>query len=161
MVQVCVADDDQAIREVVAGLLRGEGFAVETFRDGATLLERAHAARAPLIVLFGVALLGLDGAAFLAALAANPPLTARHRFLLLTAWGRRPPPEAEALLPLMHVPVIEHPFDRIALLTAVAAAACGLACAGGGADWAERAQPSLRGSQRCTEPRGPAGRTAS
>ena len=130
MVRVCVADDDQDIRAIVAEFLQDEGFETETFGSGAALLERVQHAAEALVVLFDLAMPGMSGMDFLAALAADPALTVRHRFLLITAstWGRAP--EVETLLLRTGVPVIEKPFTLGTLLEAVEEVARSLGTAG-------------------------------
>ena len=130
MVRVCVADDDGAIREVVAEFLRKAGYEVEAFDGGAALLERLRTAWEPLVALFDLTMPHLGGAAFLAALAAEPALTVRHRFLLLIPWGWGREPEIALLLLQTGVQVIEKPFDLDALLEAVGEVAHELADAG-------------------------------
>ena len=130
MVRVCVADDDQDIRGIVAEFLQDEGFEVETFDGGAELLGRVQAAADELVVLFDLTMPGMSGRDFLAALAAYPALTVRHRFLLMTAWGKAIAPEVDALLLQTGVPVIEKPFPLATLLEAVEAAARSLEVAG-------------------------------
>lgn len=58
--RVLVADDDDLVREVVAAVLRGEGYEVRTARNGAEALEEARGG--PLhLVLLDVQMPGMDG----------------------------------------------------------------------------------------------------
>lgn len=130
MVRVCVAADDSAIREVVAAFLREEGCEVEACDGGAALLERLRTAWEPLVALFDLTMPHLGGIEFLAALAADPPLMVRHRFLLLIPWGWGREPEVALLLLQTGVQAIEKPVTLDALLAAVREAAHDLADAG-------------------------------
>jgi DNA-binding response OmpR family regulator len=60
MVKVLVVDDDAAIRELAATVLRREGFTVLTARDGEEALHRARAEQ-PALILLDLMLPRLDG----------------------------------------------------------------------------------------------------
>lgn len=57
---VVVADDDRITRELVAGLLRAQGFVVETFDDGKSVLERVSHGGVDLVLL-DVLMPGISG----------------------------------------------------------------------------------------------------
>lgn len=48
---ILVADDDRVTRELVAGLLRAQGYQVETFDDGKTILDRVARGSVDLVLL--------------------------------------------------------------------------------------------------------------
>ena len=78
---ILVVDDDEAIREAVADLLRGEGYRAETAADGPAGLEAAQRLR-PALVLLDMRLPRLDGWALAGALRARAP---RVPILAMTA----------------------------------------------------------------------------
>ena len=127
MEHVCVVDDDPAIRLTVGEVLEDEGFAVEVLGDGVGLLERLQAAPEPVVVLLDLRMPHLDGIEVLAALAADPPLAARHRCIVMTGAAGDWPAGVDALLRQLRVPVVEKPFALETLLGAVEVAARGLA----------------------------------
>lgn len=126
MEHVCVVDDDPDVRLTVGDLLEDEGFAVDVLGDGLSLLERLRSAAQPRVVLLDLHMPHLDGAGVLAALACDPVLAARHRYILVTGAMQDRPPEIDALLLLLDVPVVEKPFALETLLGAVEVAAQGL-----------------------------------
>lgn len=126
MEHVCVVDDDPAIRLTLGEVLEDEGFAVDVLGDGVGLLERLRFASQPLVVVLDLRMPHVDGAAVLAAVAVDPTLAARHRYILVTGETHDRPPEVDALLLQLHVPVVEKPFTLEALLGAVEVAAQGL-----------------------------------
>jgi DNA-binding response OmpR family regulator len=65
---IFIADDECVLAELLAYFLRDEGFAVETFEDGRTLLSVAESAHPPDLVVSDVMMLGLDGYALADAL---------------------------------------------------------------------------------------------
>jgi CheY-like chemotaxis protein len=65
---IFVVDDDEDIREVLSMALTGEGFAVETARDGAEALARLLGGLRPSIVLLDLMMPGLSGEDLVSAL---------------------------------------------------------------------------------------------
>jgi len=57
---IVVADDDRVTRELVAGLLRAQGYIVETFDDGKSVLDRASKGGVDLVLL-DVLMPGISG----------------------------------------------------------------------------------------------------
>ena len=84
---VLVVEDDDAVRNNVARLLRLEGYQVDIASNGARGLERARALR-PDVVVTDVSMPGLDGFALVEALRADPALAATA-VLMLTALDDR------------------------------------------------------------------------
>src|SRR2546428_4460498 len=83
MATVLVVDDDDSIRDLVAGILRKEGYAVETADDGNSAMARIQAGGLDLVVS-DVNMPGMDGIALLKmAKALSPDLP----IVLVTAGG--------------------------------------------------------------------------
>ncbi len=102
-----IVDDEEEVASVLAEILRGDGFVVETAADGAAARERL-AARSFDIVLSDLRMPGLDGAALHAWLTeARPALAARVVFVT----GDRLGAGAEALLAATGRPVLAKPFS--------------------------------------------------
>ena len=87
MTAVLVVEDDDAIRNNVARILRLEGYEVSVATNGIEGLERAQAVR-PDIVLSDINMPGMDGFAFVGALRADPAF-ATTVVMLLTALDDR------------------------------------------------------------------------
>lgn len=119
MTRVCVVDDESAIRQVVGEFLQDEGYEVALLDDGVGLLEWLRAATEPSIVLVDLFMPHLNGADLLAAIAADPLLSDRHRYIMMTGASFGRPPEVDALLLQLHVPIVEKPFMLETLLAAV------------------------------------------
>jgi two-component system NtrC family sensor kinase len=102
-----VVDDEEEVAQVLAEILRGEGFVVEVVNDGARARDRL-AERSFDIVLSDLRMPGLDGAALHAWLAqARPALADRVAFVT----GDRLGPGADALLAATGRPVLAKPFS--------------------------------------------------
>lgn len=83
MKTIFVVEDDAAIAELIAYALRGEGFTVQTFGDGALYLS-ALCETLPDLTLLDIMLPGLDGLSILQRLRGNMR-TASMPVILLTA----------------------------------------------------------------------------
>lgn len=70
--RVLVVEDDQEIRETIAGCLEGLGVEAIRARDGVEGLERLATEAAPQAILLALCMPRLDGHGFLAALRQNP-----------------------------------------------------------------------------------------
>jgi CheY-like chemotaxis protein len=79
---VLIVEDDATQRDLLAEVLRGEGYAVSVASDGAEGLAAARAA-APDVVLLDLMMPGMDGASFLAELRRDEAL-ASARIVLAT-----------------------------------------------------------------------------
>lgn len=121
-VAVLVVDDDSTIRQSLRWVLEDTDFAILEAADGIAALDIVRHEPRRLVVLLDLLMPRLDGVGVLRAVAAEPELLARRAFVLLSAHGRTPPPELEALL-FAEVP---KPFDLNDLLDVVAAAAASL-----------------------------------
>ena len=123
MTHVLVVDDDEPTRDVLRLMLEDVGYAVSEAVNGAGALQALRESGEPQLVLLDLDLPGTDGLDVLEAVAADPSLAQRHRFILLTAvsevrWTRTQPMR-EAL----DVPLLLKPFDIGDLLSAIADAA--------------------------------------
>ncbi|MES2949077.1 MAG: response regulator [Pseudomonadota bacterium] len=81
MTRVLIVDDDPTIRQIVATLLKIEGFDVATAADGRMALQQVLD-HAPDVVLSDVRMPHMNGYELLAAIRANPDLN-RMRFIFL------------------------------------------------------------------------------
>jgi CheY-like chemotaxis protein len=88
--RVLVVDDDEAIRDTIALVLREEGLVVATAGNGGEALDwlRAHPQEAGLVLL-DLMMPVMDGSAFLEARAADPVM-ARVPVVVITAGGDCP-----------------------------------------------------------------------
>jgi CheY-like chemotaxis protein len=124
---VLVVDDDETIRDMLRFLLEEEGYTVYEAADGEAALARLRAHPCGMVVLLDLNLPSLDGASVLAAIVAEPPLAARHAFLLMTADDGMARPAISALLVALGMRVVTKPFGIARILAAVARAARTLA----------------------------------
>lgn len=62
---VLVVEDDHAIREAIAFLLRAEGYKVETAHDGRDALKKLESGIIPCLILLDLAMPNMDGPAFI------------------------------------------------------------------------------------------------
>ncbi len=114
MATILVLEDDSTIRDVVAGVLEDEGYAVVAAPDGESLWDAATGW--PALVLLDLRLVRVDGDEVLARLRANPaarhiPVVVMSAIADLEAYAARP--GVAAILP--------KPFDLEELLGLVAA----------------------------------------
>jgi CheY-like chemotaxis protein len=129
MTAVLVVDDDPVSRALLRFVLEDEeGYSVHEAFHGGPAFTQLHASLEPLAVLLGLTMPAVDGEAVLQAVAADPALAARHRYIMVTAAVERAStgPVAE-LRERLDVPLIAKPFDMGEVLAAVAKAAGQLA----------------------------------
>jgi CheY-like chemotaxis protein len=81
-----VVDDDDDIRETLAGLLEDEGYAVRACATGQEALEALRSGLAPRVILLDLMMPVMDGAEFRRAQLADPAL-ASIPVILITAAG--------------------------------------------------------------------------
>lgn len=120
---VLVVDDDADTRQVLHALLEDTGYAVFLAPDGEPALQRLREHPRGMVVLLDLNMPGVDGAAVLRAVAAEPALAARHAFVLLTANAHTFSLAFAQLLSHLAVPVVPKPFDIDQLLAVVDQAA--------------------------------------
>ena len=121
--QILIVEDDEPIRELLAELLREVGYRVFTAPDGKPALERLCTHPEGLVVLLDLMMPGMDGYALLQAVAADPLLTARHRYILMSATTKTLPLKLVQLLKHLNVAWVPKPFDLDEVLAAVQRAA--------------------------------------
>jgi CheY-like chemotaxis protein len=107
---VLVVDDEQGLLEVMRFTLEGEGFAVETARNGAEALEQLRTGVRPALVLLDLMMPVMSGWEFLDEVA-RFPLQQPLPIVVLTAGGMQGVPGA--------VEVLRKPYDLGILLEAV------------------------------------------
>jgi CheY-like chemotaxis protein len=98
---VLIVDDDPDLLDVTSFVLEGEGFPVETARDGAEALERLRAGRLPAVVLLDLMMPVMNGYQFLEEVAKDPSLK-EIPVVVLTAASLMEVPRA---LKVMHKPI--------------------------------------------------------
>jgi CheY-like chemotaxis protein len=116
---VLIVEDDEPIRELLAALLREEGYTVFTAPDGRPALERLRAHSEGLIVLLDLMMPGMDSFALLQAIAAEPPLPTQHVYILMSATTKTLPLKVVQLLKQLNVAWIPKPFDIDEVLAVV------------------------------------------
>jgi len=86
---VMVVDDDDDIRETLAGLLEDEGYEVAGYPTGRDALDALQGGMAPRVILLDLMMPVMDGAEFRRAQLADPKL-ASIPVVLITAAGLEP-----------------------------------------------------------------------
>lgn len=119
MARVLVVDDDQDIRDVVRFILEDAGHEVLEASDGNTALQVMRATPASLVVLLDLLMPQPNGIDVLKEVIADPHLSHRHAYLLLTADNTNLRQQAESLLTQLSAQVISKPFDVGKLLEMV------------------------------------------
>lgn len=85
MAKILVADDDQAIREMLQMMLETFNYEVLTATDGQEALKVIQASHERLIVMLDLFMPRLDGREVLRTIAADATLSTRHTYILLSA----------------------------------------------------------------------------
>jgi CheY-like chemotaxis protein len=112
---VCVIEDDDDIREVIAEVLMDRGYEVLSAVDGASALECLHACRTPCcLILLDLMMAGMNGWEFRRQQLADPTL-ASIPVVLMTGAGN--PVRADEQLGTAGA--LEKPLDLDELLTRV------------------------------------------
>jgi CheY-like chemotaxis protein len=106
----------QQSRRRDAGAQRG------AWQDGWPALQQLRACREPMVVLLDMEMPRMDGVAVLQEVAADPVLSTKHAFVVVTANASALPPAFSALLRRLQVPVVPKPFDLDELFTVVSQA---------------------------------------
>ncbi len=110
--QVLIADDDRDIRDSLRFLLETEEDCVVTeVADGAEALAVIQNAREPLMAFLDQVMPRLTGIGVLRAIAEDPDILARTRFVLFSARHEAFPPDDTALLQRLGVIRVRKPFD--------------------------------------------------
>jgi CheY-like chemotaxis protein len=85
MTKILVADDDQAIREMLQMMLETFNYEVFTASDGKEALKAIQTSQDRLIVMLDLVMPRLDGREVLRIIAADTTLSTRHVYILLSA----------------------------------------------------------------------------
>ena len=85
MTKILIADDDQAIREMLRMMLETFNYEVMLVNDGKEALDVIQASQDRLIVMLDLFMPRLDGRQILRAIASDATLSAQHTYILLTA----------------------------------------------------------------------------
>lgn len=121
-VAVLVVDDDGPIRQTLRWALEETTYPVLEAPDGSAALDVLRHDLRPLVVLLDLLMPRLDGVGVLRAIAAEPSLSVRRAYVLLSAQNCTFPSELEELL----FAIVPKPFDLTDLLDTVDAAAASL-----------------------------------
>ena len=112
---ILVVDDESIIAQLVADLLEGEGYEVETAPDGRAALDRL-AQRSYDAILSDLRMPELDGLGLFRAIEQRHPQLLR-RFVFIT--GTSAQTEYQGFIDDVKVPVLTKPFDVADLLRVV------------------------------------------
>jgi CheY-like chemotaxis protein len=132
MATVLVVDDEPGQREMLRLLLEDAGYDVREASSGEAALQalsQPATSAERVVVLLDQRMPGMDGDAVLAAVASDPALVARHRYILLTASPQQVRQHSVLTVGGLSVPIVEKPFDVDQLLAEVAAAQAQIAAA--------------------------------
>ncbi|HEV2235430.1 MAG TPA: response regulator [Ktedonobacterales bacterium] len=103
---VLIVEDDSAIRESLAQMLREEGYAVTMARDGIEALRLLAEARERYVIFLDVLMPRMDGVEFCERLLADPALRHDHAIILMSAWFHH-----SAAIPAVAAAHLYKPFD--------------------------------------------------
>ena len=111
---VLVVEDEPDMRQLLAGLLEGDGYPTRTARDGSDALAQLHAGLRPALILLDLVMPGMNGWRFLEERRAVPEL-ADIPVAVVSAYGQSVDAAA-----LGAVATLAKPFDLDGLLDIVA-----------------------------------------
>lgn len=112
---ILVVDDDDDIRELLAEVLRDEGYRVTTARNGSDALTQLRAGGTlPSLILLDLMMPVMNGFEFLAACRSDPAL-ARIPVAVISAHGGLGPAERSAIA----APILRKPLALTTLLEVV------------------------------------------
>jgi len=112
---VLIVEDEDDIRELLAGLLEADGYRVLRARNGQEALALLHGPRRPCLIVLDLMMPVMDGRAFLRARRADPAAS-RLPVIIITAYG-----QDVDFAGLGAAGLVPKPFDLDALLAMVAA----------------------------------------
>jgi CheY-like chemotaxis protein len=113
--RILVVDDDVALRDALAELLRDNGFEVSCAGDGSEALGRLEDAPPPSLILLDLAMPVMDGWSFRAAQRRDPRLAAIPTVVLSATAGA----DARALETLAPAAALAKPFELDRLIETV------------------------------------------
>lgn len=114
--QILIVDDEPDMRRMLRGLLEDEGYTVGEAIDGVEGLAYLRASSRRLVVLLDYKMPRMNGGEMLQAVLADPQIAGRHAFVFVTA---NLPAFSPGLLQLLHttaIPLVQKPFEFLALL---------------------------------------------
>jgi len=119
MVRTLIAEDDSDIRATVRFLLEGADYQVDEAVDGAAALSALCAMSGPCVALIDLTMPRMSGIEVFRALTDQPEVTARQRYILLTARQTGLSTRDEQTLAALKVQIVYKPFDIDDLLAHV------------------------------------------
>jgi two-component system chemotaxis sensor kinase CheA len=126
-IPVLVVEDDPDLRTLLRTFLQDEEYTVGEASDGQVALDLLRQTSERWVVLADHQMPRLNGAGLIAAVLADPQLSARHAFIYMTATDRVIPPDLQLQLQTLDAPILGKPFSFDACLATVATAAKRLA----------------------------------
>jgi CheY-like chemotaxis protein len=108
---ILVVDDEEAVREQIAGMLRSAGFDVQVAHNGQDAVKKAYA-RPPSLIVLDMVMPVMDGWAFCAR-QPHDPLLAHIPVVLISAVA------PERLHGVRAVGALQKPVDKAALLSMI------------------------------------------
>jgi CheY-like chemotaxis protein len=113
--RILVVDDDTALRDALAEVLRENGFEVACASDGSEALDRLEDAPPPHVILLDLSMPVMDGWSFRAAQRRDPRLASIPTIVLSALIGSSP----RALENLAPAAALQKPFDLQRLIETV------------------------------------------
>lgn len=107
---VLVVDDDEAIRESIRILLEDE-YDVSIAKDGVQAIEFLEKSERPSIVLLDYGMPRLDGVGVLKKALADPVMSSRNAFIMVTAYRENNQPEMVQFCHDHAIPLVPKPFE--------------------------------------------------
>jgi len=123
---VLVVDDEPDVRSLLREMLQEEGYGVLEATNGVAALAVLRDSARPLVTVLDQAMPELSGSDVLTVVALDPPLAARHAFILATAAQATIPETVHAFAHHHGVPLVSKPFDFDRLLILIAGLAARL-----------------------------------
>ncbi len=114
--QILIVDDEPDMRRMLRGLLEDEGYTVGEAIDGVEGLAHLRASSRRLVVLLDYKMPRMNGGEMLQAVLADPQIAGRHTFVFVTANLPAFSPELLQLLNATAIPLVQKPFEFLALL---------------------------------------------
>ena len=123
---VLVVDDEPDVRSLLREMLQEEGYGVLEATNGVEALAVLRDSTRPLVTVLDHIMPELSGSDVLTVVSLDPPLAARHAFILATAEQATVPQTVVAFAHQHGVPLVAKPFDFDRLLILVAGLAARL-----------------------------------
>lgn len=123
---VLIVDDDAALRRMVTMVLEDANWEVLEANDGLEALATLRSSLHHLVVLLDLRMPHMSGEEVLDAIKADPSLTTRHSYILVTANALSSSSHLMDLLRELSVPVLAKPFSIHELLRTIDSQAHGI-----------------------------------